>query len=337
MRFASVVTAGQNTMHTISRVDLDRLCPRPKSGQRQVIWDQYAEAIEQAGPLFDHVGINDNLKLCHVLAQWGAETGGFTLLWESGNYSADRIVQIFGKGHHSAKVTRDEAEDIADLPAGDERAKALFERVYGLGNPKKAAELGNAEPGDGWKYRGFGIQQITGKTDHMKYLAGEYTALRAVVAALMEWRDKGCTALAGADDCLAVTRKINGGTNGLGARKALLAQAKEIWLEDDHDAAPAQAEINTLVDDRLPPKSLTKSKSLMAQAVALPAMVGGLVSQVKGSVDQIQQTTSDAAALGIGQLAVHHISTPMILLSLLGIGALLFIARERLAKLWEGI
>jgi predicted chitinase len=260
-------------MITVSRHDLDRLCPRPKSGIRQQIWDQYATAIESAAPLFACVGIKEGLTLAHVLSQWGAETGGFTLLWESGNYSAARIVQIFGKGRHSARVTQDEAEDIADLPtANDQRAKALFERVYGLGNPKKARELGNVNPGDGYRYRGFGIQQITGRTDHEKYLQGDYTAERAIEAALREWMDKGCTADAEADDCLAVTRKINGGTNGIQTRKALLAQAKEIWLDEDHPAAVAEDHENPLLG---PPVPASVAETATGQSAVISGTTGG--------------------------------------------------------------
>jgi len=73
------------------------------------------------------------------------------------NYSAERLMQIFGVGRHSAAVTPAEAERLAH----DERA--IAERVYGLGNPRKALELGNKEQGDGFRYRGCGLMQTTGR------------------------------------------------------------------------------------------------------------------------------------------------------------------------------
>lgn len=44
--------------------------------------------------------------------------------------------------------------------------EAIAERVYGLGNPRKAMELGNIQPGDGFFYRGNGILQTTGRGNH---------------------------------------------------------------------------------------------------------------------------------------------------------------------------
>jgi predicted chitinase len=44
--------------------------------------------------------------------------------------------------------------------------KALAERAYCLGNPKKAKELGNTQPGDGYRFRGNGMLQLTGRGSH---------------------------------------------------------------------------------------------------------------------------------------------------------------------------
>jgi putative chitinase len=67
------------------------------------------------------------------------------------NYSAPRLLEIFGVNRHSAAVTAFEAEKLARKP------EAIAERVYGLGNPRKARELGNTQPGDGFRFRGNGI------------------------------------------------------------------------------------------------------------------------------------------------------------------------------------
>jgi putative chitinase len=81
--------------------------------------------------------------MTHILAQALRETGGFTILREKMNYSAPRLFEIFGVNRHSAAITAVEAERLAFQP------EAIAERVYGLGNPRKASELGNTEPGDG--------------------------------------------------------------------------------------------------------------------------------------------------------------------------------------------
>lgn len=85
------------------------------------------------------------------------ETGGFTIGEESLSYSSKRIMDIFGVDKHSAKVTQLEASILSGKPY------ELAERVYGIGNKTKSKELGNTSIGDGWKYRGRGALQITGK------------------------------------------------------------------------------------------------------------------------------------------------------------------------------
>ncbi len=96
-------------------------------------------------------------QLAYVLATVRHETGGkMKPVRENMNYRAARILEVFG-AKHSAKVTKAEAQKLAGNP------QALAERVYGLGNPKKAAELGNTQKGDGYKYRGGGYEQRTGR------------------------------------------------------------------------------------------------------------------------------------------------------------------------------
>lgn len=98
-------------------------------------------------------------QLAYVLATVQHETGGkMKPVRENMNYRAERILEVFG-AKHSAKVTKAEAQKLAGNP------QALAERVYGLGNPKKAAELGNTQKGDGYKYRGGGYEQRTGRVN----------------------------------------------------------------------------------------------------------------------------------------------------------------------------
>ncbi len=189
----------------------------------------------EAAKLFEEFGINNDLRMAHLLANWCAETGGFQIVWESGAYSANRIMQIFGVGKHSAKITWREAQRLAY------NGPALFDRVYGVGNPRKVRELGNDRPGDGWKYRGVGIVQITGKRDHYRYAAEigipvEDLAkpLPSIHAALLEWRNKGCNEWADKDDVKRVRRLINGGYNGLSHVRSYLAKAKRL-LREDHE------------------------------------------------------------------------------------------------------
>lgn len=213
----------------LTREDLQKFAPRPASGTMAKTWDSYVDAlIENAGALCAEFGIDTPLELQHFLAQIAHESGGFTIIWESGAYSATGIMNIFGVGKHSARVTTEEAHKIASLPL-PQRAEVLFERVYGLGNPSKARELGNTDPGDGYKYRGFGPMQITGKADHMRLLMGDHSFRGALRGAFAEWGEKNCNELAARDDIKSITKRINGGYNGLESRKKYLRKAKTVW------------------------------------------------------------------------------------------------------------
>jgi putative chitinase len=99
------------------------------------------------------------------------------------------------------------------------------------------ARLGNTEPGDGYRFKGRGLLQLTGRANYEHI--GEVIGLDLVAhpelaadpdlsvrIAAIYWREHGCSAHALADDCEAVTRKVNGGLNGFLERQRYLARAK---------------------------------------------------------------------------------------------------------------
>jgi putative chitinase len=195
--------------------------------------DNYLQAIRNGGPLFEQHGITTGLRMAHFLAQAMAETGSFTVLRESMNYSVPRMLEIFGVGHHSAKITAAEAPNFAH------NQQALAERVYGAGNPRKAEELGNTEPGDGFRYRGNGVLQTTGRGAHRSM--GQKCGLdfennpdlvttpeHALKPALQEWSDGNLNHFADVNDIRTITLRINGGLNGFADRKAFFARLKPL-------------------------------------------------------------------------------------------------------------
>jgi len=238
----------------LTRDILQSLCPRPKEGAKGRIWDGYVEALTstQCADLFAKFGLTTKLRLAHFLAQTMHECMGMTLIWESGNYSAKRIMQIFGVGKHSAAVTQSEAARLAY------NGPALFDRVYGIGNPRKAAELGNREKGDGWRFRGCGCMQLTGRWAHETYakkigcpVDELEKPFNSIYGALLEWDEKKCNVSADKDDIKAVTKKINGGQNGLADRRNYLAKAKRLL-----DSLPTEARKPKLVDPPRPPEEV---------------------------------------------------------------------------------
>jgi putative chitinase len=202
-----------------------RLAPRARPA--------YVRAFEDGDKVLAEYGVTTPLRLAHFLAQGFHESGGLTIVRESGAYSASRIMEIFGVNRHSARVTAAEARALAG------NGPALFERVYGQGNPGKARELGNTTgssgnyPGDGWWFRGNGLMQTTGRGAHRRL--GQKLGLGvifeedpdkvtnakfALLPALAEWKESDCNALADKNDLAGITRRINGGYNGKADRQA---------------------------------------------------------------------------------------------------------------------
>lgn len=242
-----------------------KLCPRARS--------EYLAALAAGGSLFKQHGITTPLRMAHFLAQAFHETGGLTVVRESGNYRAARIMQIFGVGRHSAAVTASEAEDLAG------NGPALFERVYGAGNPKKAKELGNTEPGDGWKFRGNGILQTTGRGNHrrMGRLCGvDFEAnpdlvtspAHALKPALAEWSEGHCNDYADKDNLRAITRRINGGYNGIVNRETWFRKIRPLIDTVDIEETPA------------PDAPITKTAGIVVGG----AVVAGAAAQQTGHV-----------------------------------------------------
>ncbi|CAH1668222.1 putative chitinase [Hyphomicrobiales bacterium] len=102
-------------------------------------------------------------------------------------------------------------------------------------------DLGNSRAGDGARYRGRGIFQLTGRANYRRFgrllgidLEAEPERAKetetALAIAFAYWRERGIEAAADTDDVAAVTRLINGGRNGLAQRARYLRLAKGIWL-----------------------------------------------------------------------------------------------------------
>lgn len=170
----------------------------------------------------DRFAITGN-RLPNWLAQLHHESGGFTRMVENLNYSAKRLMQVWPRRFPTLQAAQPFAVNAA----------ALAEKVYG-------GRLGNVQPGDGAKFIGRGLTQLTGRANYsaaaqaldLPLLDDPDLAATPAVAALIAgwfWDSRGLNALADRDDIEGITRKINGGTIGLAERKALVAKAKTIW------------------------------------------------------------------------------------------------------------
>lgn len=174
--------------------------------------------------LLDRNEVNTPMRLAHFFAQLDHESG-LKPISENLNYSAESLRKVFGKYFPSvekANAYARQPEKIANL-------------VYA-----NRMDNGSETSGDGWKYRGRGFIQLTGKANYKmlsnfaktNYLENPDLLLKeadAMVAALWFWNMKGLNTYADKDDVKEVTRRINGGFNGLAHRTELLKKYKTIF------------------------------------------------------------------------------------------------------------
>lgn len=175
---------------------------------------------EKYKTLFQNYGITTPLREAHFMAQIDHESG-LKPISENLNYSQAGLLKIFGKYFNPITALEYQRQPIK-----------IANRVYAnrMGN-------GNEASGEGWKYRGRGFIQITGKENYHRlsndtdidFLHNPDLLLEeanAMISALWFWKIKGLNKFADLDDILTITKRINGGTNGLAHRKELLAKYK---------------------------------------------------------------------------------------------------------------
>lgn len=181
--------------------------------------EQYIGDLESVLPKY---GIADSkLRLAHFFSQILHESGCMRFDMENLNYSSDALLRVFGKYFK----TREEADACARQP------EKIANRVYAnrMGN-------GSESSGDGWKYRGRGLIQLTGKNNYKAFAewVGDprimdepdlVASVYAVHSAVFFWDRNNLNKVADKDDVVALTRKINGGENGLSHRRELLNKA----------------------------------------------------------------------------------------------------------------
>lgn len=160
--------------------------------------------------------IDNKLRISAFFAQTAHESRDFTVLEENLNYSANGLDRVFAKYFVKSGV---------DSKAYARQPEKIANYVYGnrMGN-------GSPETGDGWRYRGGGIIQLTGKNNYKAFSEAIGLSLEDTVryvrtkqgsleSACWFWSVNGLNDLADRGDIAAISRRVNGGTNGLKDRK----------------------------------------------------------------------------------------------------------------------
>ena len=170
--------------------------------------------IAQLPEVMTKFKIDTALKLAHFLAQAGHESAGFKVVTENLNYSAQGLQSIFGK-YFPGNLE----ESYARQP------QKIANRVY-------ASRMGNGDEasGDGYKFCGRGLIQLTGRANYTKFaedlgisveetVAYLETPEGAVSSAGWFWDNNDLNKYCDNDDFVTLTKRINGGTIGLEDRK----------------------------------------------------------------------------------------------------------------------
>ena len=174
--------------------------------------------------------VNTPLRLAHFMAQTAHESNNFKAVRENLNYSALGLLRVFPKYFNDKNVN-----DYAGKP------EKIANRVY-------ASRMGNGgeATGEGWKYRGRGYLQVTGKGNYAAFskfinedcvenpelVADKYPMDSAIWFFNKNYLWKICDEGASKDNVLAVTRRVNGGTNGLDDRIAKFNKFMRILSQD---------------------------------------------------------------------------------------------------------
>lgn len=178
-----------------------------------------------------------HLRRAHFIAQVCEESAGFRRMVENLDYSDPSRIAHFLR----SAFDLDHDKQIDDLEV--EFAAGFMHQPERLAGYAYANKMGNGpeSSGDGWRYRGRGLIQLTGRANYLArgnemgidLIADPARASEPAIAAraaLSFWKARGCNHAADADDVQSVTRLVNGGLNGLAERERLTARAKTIFV-----------------------------------------------------------------------------------------------------------
>jgi putative chitinase len=186
--------------------------------------DVIQKYVDDLNAVMEFYEINNKKRISMFLAQVGHESGGLRTIKENLNYSADRLKVIFPKYFRGVD------------PSGYARnPEKIANRVY-------ASRMGNGDEnsGDGYRYCGRGLIQLTGKSNYQAFAqdmgmtleeATEWMSTEegACWSAGWFWDSRELNQVADKGDVLTATKKINGGTIGLEDRKSHYEAALEIF------------------------------------------------------------------------------------------------------------
>jgi putative chitinase len=207
------------------------------AGIKREVAERWLPYVQKAMARF---GIESERQVAAWLAQTAHESGGYTMLTENLNYKAATLAACWPNRFAVLGADKKPVKDAQGKLQPTAVAQSIAGKPELIANLVYSSRMGNgpAESGEGWKFRGRGLKQLTGKDNYTRCGAALGLDLvsspdqllepeGAALSAAWFWSINKCGALADADDFVGLTKKINGGTIGLPDRekryKAVLA------------------------------------------------------------------------------------------------------------------
>ena len=182
---------------------------------------------EVLSKLMPEYNINTPKRIAAFIAQCVHESGGFKILAENLNYNLPTLRKVFPKYFPNDSIAN-------SYILNPNKQAAIANRVY-------ANRMGNGDEssGDGYRYRGRGLIQITGKNNYQWFADSVETNIStipeyletfegAVQSACWFWETNNLNRFADVGDIIGLSKAINGGTNGLDSRLALYKKVSQI-------------------------------------------------------------------------------------------------------------
>ena len=190
--------------------------------------DKWLDAVVKTCAEFE---INTPERVAAFIAQTAHESGGYTMLVENLNYSDTTMAAVwpnrFAVLGADKKPIKENGKNVPNA-----FAKALHRKPEAIANTVYSNRMGNGtiESGDGWKHRGMGLKQLTGKDNHKRcgdslgvdFVSEPSLLLEPKWAAMSAgwfWSTNKLEVFADNDDLEGQTKKINGGLIGIDDRK----------------------------------------------------------------------------------------------------------------------
>lgn len=193
--------------------------------------DKWLQPLVEACAEFE---ITTKQRVAAFIAQTAHESGGYTMLTENLNYRATTLAACWPNRFAELGPDKKPKRDAKGALIPTKVALSIERKPELIANLVYSNRMGNgpAESGEGWKFRGRGLKQLTGKFNYEKCgkdlgvdLVGNpdllLEPLYAARSAGWFWKSNGLSAFADAGDIKGMTKKINGGYIGLEQRQKL--------------------------------------------------------------------------------------------------------------------